>query len=110
MLCFRFLVVKKWSMMFKPKIVILFTFILLVYGNRMANYCQSLSANIGANTVRKIASITKYVLQNLLGIYETEDYKVLIKLVEENLRSQKRISEYVESCFNTLQNCHFVCL
>ncbi len=96
--------------MFKPKIVILFTFILLVYGNRMANYCQRLSANIGANTVRNIASTLKYVLQNLLGIYETEDYKVLVKLVEENLRSQKRISEYVESCFDTLQNCHFVCL
>jgi hypothetical protein len=97
-------------MMFKPKVVILFTLILLVYGNQMANFCQSLSANIGANNVRKIVSITKYVVQNLLGIYETEDYKVLIKLVEENLRSQKRISEYVESCFNNLQNCHFVCL
>jgi hypothetical protein len=96
-------------MMFKPKVVILFTFILLVYGNQMANFCQNLSANIGANTVRNIASTLKYVLQNLLGIYGSEDYKVLFKL-EENLRSQKRISEYVESCFNTLQNCHFVCL
>ncbi len=76
----------------------------------MANLCQNLSANIGENNVRKIASLTKYVLQNILGIYKTEDYKVLIKLVEENLRSQKRISEHVESCFNTLQNCHFVCL
>ncbi len=96
--------------MFKPKVVILFTFILLVYGNQMANFCQNLSANIGANTVKKVVIVFKYVLQNLLGIYETEDYKVLFKLVEENLRSQKRISEYAESCFNTLQNCNFVCL
>jgi hypothetical protein len=96
--------------MFKPKVVIVFSCILLVYGNQMANLCQNLSANIGANNVRKIVSFTKYVLQNILGIYETEDYKVLIRLVKENLKSQKRISEYVESCFNTLQNCHFVCL
>ncbi len=96
--------------MFKPKVVILFSYILFVYGNQMANFCQNLSANIGANNVRKIVSFTKYVLQNILGIYETEDYKVLFKLVEENLKSQKRISEYVKSCFNTLQNCHFVCL
>ncbi len=96
--------------MFKPKVVILFTFILFVYGNQMANLCQNLSANIGENNVRNIASTLKYVLQNLFGIYETEDYKVLTRLVEENLRSQKRISEYVESCFDTLQNCHFVCL
>jgi hypothetical protein len=81
--------------MFKPKVVILFTFILIVYGNQMANFCQNLSANIGANNVRKVLSILKYILQNLLGIYETEDYKVLFKLVEENLRSQKRVSEYV---------------
>jgi hypothetical protein len=97
-------------MMFKPKVVIVFSFILLVYGNQMANLCQNLSANIGENNVRKVAITLKFVMQNLLGIYETEDYKVLIRLVEENLRSQKRISEYVESCFNTLQNCHFVCL
>ncbi len=97
-------------MMFKPKVVILFTFILLVYGNQMANFCQNLLANIGVNTMKKVVSILKYVLQNPLGIYETEDYKVLFKLVEENLKSQKRISEYVESCLNTLQNCNIVCL
>ncbi len=101
---FRFLVVKHWSMMFKPKVVIVFSFILLVYGNQMANFCQNLPANIGAKNVNKIANITKYVVQNLLGVFETEDYKVLVRLVEENLRSQERISEYVESCFNTLQN------